>query len=256
MLCVKFTQKSMASKDMYPELISGTQRRRLNWAAPAFALLGTVAVCIAPSQALADWNGGIQGGAVIRDGEQSNRLRLSLTNESRPLSHNIYADYFFGGGEDAFELGYRPRYWFTEQLYALAELNYRVDDQIGIDRETSETLGVGYQLARSENKSAYVEVSAGARQVTFANPLLDDLSQPFGRARLGYSQSLNDLAQIQFAASSTLSDEFTETSAEVGVTFHVSTFALTLGYRVINQSVDGQDSITDDTTTFSFNYSL
>ena len=97
----------MASKDMYPELISGTPSLRASFAARILAL-AALAACLAPSNAVAEWTGGIQGGAVIRDGEQSNRLRLSVTNETRPLSHNIYADYIFGGDqEDAFEVGYR-----------------------------------------------------------------------------------------------------------------------------------------------------
>jgi len=252
----------MALKDMYPELISGSRRPSANLAAWAIALAG-VAAALAPSQASAqEWTGGLSGGAVIRDGEQSNRLRLSLTKESRPLSHNIYADYFFGGGEDAWEVGYRPRYWFGQQLYVFGELNYRVDEFIGIERETGEALGVGYQLTSKEHQSAYVEVSAGARQVTFTDEvalsgdMIDDLSQGFGRARLGYNQTLTDSLRFQFAASTTLAETYTEASAEAGVTVRLGTLALTVGYRLIEQRVDGQPDVSDDTTTFSFSYAL
>ncbi len=240
---------------MYPELISGIQRLRDHLAALTLVVVGILA-CIAPSQALAEWDGGISGGAVIRDGVQSNRLRLSLTNQTRPLSHNIYADYIFGAGQDAYEIGYRPRYHFNERVYAFGELNFRVDQQVGIDRETGETLGIGYQLLQSDNQSAFVELSGGARQITFTNTALEDLSQPFGRARLGYTQLLSDLARFQFSASSTLSDAFTESVAEVGITVNLATFALTVGYRVIDQRAEGQDAISDDTVTFSFNYAL
>jgi len=80
-----------------------------------------------------------------------------------------------------FAMGYRPRYWFNAQFYAFGELNFRVDQQVGIDREAGETLGVGYQLISSDMRSAYVEIGAGARQVSFSDATLEGIHNLIGR---------------------------------------------------------------------------
>jgi len=152
----------MASKDMYPELIS--RRARQPVAKAAFIL---IAALLAPVEAFADWTGGINGGAVVRNGETSNRVRVFGANPDRPLTHLIFLDWIINDGDDSFELGYRPRYYFTDAFYGLVELSARTDDPIGIDRETTETIGVGYEFLQTESQRAYVEVSGGARQLTF-----------------------------------------------------------------------------------------
>ncbi len=240
---------------MYPELISRGKRAPHKFAVLAL-LLSLTAALLAPSSAVADWDGGIQGGAVIRNGVQSNRLRLSLTNDVRPLSHYLYADWIINSGDDSYEAGYRPRYWFTDVFYSFGELTFRTDKAIGVDRETTESLGLGYQLLNTQTQSAFVEVAAGARQLTFSDTNLEDLSQPFGRARASYAQRLGEILRLGLDASTTVSDEITESNAEIGLTLNLNTFAVTLGYRVIQQRINGQPAISDDTTTLSFNYSL
>ena len=243
--------------NMHLEIISRTNTRRAIHVTLAL-IVTLVMTSITPSVtfAQAQWQGGVQGGAVIRNGEQSNRLRLSFTKDDRPISQNVYADWIFGSGDDAFEVGYRPRYWFDPSLYAFGELNVRTDPLVAIDLETGQTLGIGYQLLRTASQAASIEVGAGARQISFDDESLEDLNQPFGRARVSFLQLLGETSRFQFDGASTFSDEVTETSAEVGVTLQLDTVALTLGYRVINQRIDGLPSVTDDTTTFSIGYAL
>lgn len=241
----------MASKDMYPELISRSARRPA-----AFVVLALCGTLLAPSWAHAEWSGGIQGGAVIRDGEQSNRIRLSLTNNTRPFSQFIYADWILNSGSDSYEVGYRPRYWFNEKVYALGELTYRTDPVLEIDRETTEAIGVGYQFFQTSEQSAFVEIAAGARQLTFTLPGLEDVSEPFGRARANYSRTLTDIARFRLDLGTIVSERAQESSAEVGVTVKLGTIAVSVGYRVIDQRIEGLPAITDDTTTLSFSYAL
>lgn len=251
MLSAKFIQKSMALKDMYPELIS---RRARQPSVPA--LLALAAALLAPCSAYAEWTGGVTGGAVIRNGDRSNRLRLQAANPAGPLTHLIYLDWIINDGDDSFELGYRPRYFFTESFYGLAEITARTDDPIGIDRETTEAIGVGYQFLRTESQSAYAEVSAGARQIAFSNDALEDQNEPFTRLRANYSAALADLGRFNFDLSGRASDVATESSAEVSFTLNLATFAVTVGYRLINQSIDGLPTFTDDTATLSFSYRI
>lgn len=247
----------MASKDIYPKLISWVPaplrptRGTRGWLATLTLVLASMS---APS--FADWDAGLEGGAVIRNGEQSSRLRFSLNNATRPLSHYLYADWILNSGDDSYEAGYRPRYWFNPNLYALGELTFRTDKPIGIDRETTQTLGVGYQLLSTPTQSAFVELAAGARQLVFSQVGLDDVNQPFTRARASYQQTLSEFAQFSLNTTGNFSDAVTETQAEIGVTVYLNTLAVTLGYRVIQQRIEGQPAITDDTTAISFNYRL
>lgn len=234
---------------MYPELISRRAQQ------PIAALVLTLIVTfLAPSVAVAEWSAGVQGGAVIRNGDRSNRLRFTASNPAGPLTHLIYADWIINDGDDSFELGYRPRYFFTDKFYGLVELSARTDDPIGIERETTETLGVGYQFIRNQGQQAFLEFSAGARQIEFTESIIEDQNEPFGRIRASYSQVLGDVSRFNLDLSGRVSDIAVESSAEVSITLNLATFAVSLGYRIISQNIDGQDSITDDTTTVSFGY--
>ena len=241
----------MASKDMYPELISRRARQPL-----AITLLLILTTLLTPSSAFAQWTGGIQGGAVIRNGETSNRVRINAANPERPFTQLIYLDWIINNGNDSFELGYRPRYFFTDSFYGLVELTARTDDPIGIDRETTEALGVGDQYLQNESQQGYLEVLGGARQISFTNDILEEQNEPFSRIRANYSQLLGDASRFSLDLSGRFSDAAVESSAEVSVTLNLATFAVTLGYRIIRQNIDGQPSITDDTTTLSFSYRI
>jgi len=227
------------------------------------AYLGAISVVLTlgngllfANSATAEWTGGIEGGAVVRNGVTSNRLRLLLRNDSRPLSHYLYADWLRSDNDDSYEAGYRPRFWFSDQLYSFGELTFRVDKTLNIDRETTESIGIGYQLLNNDTQSAFVEAGAGARQTVFSNPLLDDESQPFGLARAGYTQELFDIARMELDGSVIAAETSTESNAEIGLAVRVGASAVKVSYRVIRRDIDGQDPITDDTSFVSLNYAF
>ncbi len=238
---------------MYPEFTGGSERHGV---VPVASALTLAVAMLSPSVAKAEWSGGLSGGAVIRDGAQSNRIRLSLSNDTRPLSHHIYADWIQSRGEDSYELGYRPRYWVTEKLYGLVDLSFRTDPVININRETTEAIGVGYQFLGNSQQSAVAEVAVGARQITFSAPGLEDLSQPFARLRGNYTHVLTDIARFRLDLATIVSEDVQETSAEVGATVDFGTFAVNVGYRIIEQRIEGLPTISDDTVTLSFSYGL
>ena len=224
--------------------------------AAVLVVVALSSLSLTPSSSWAEWDGGIQGGAVLRNGETSNRLRAFLSNQSRPLSHFIYADWIFSSGDDSYELGYRPRYWLTDALYSFGALAFRTDNAIGIDTETSEALGLGYTFLNTDTQTAFAEVAVGARQITFSNDELDDLSQGFTQARAGYSQLLGQAARFQLNGSAMYAEDIQESVGEISVTIFLNTLALTLGYRIIEQRIFDSPTISDDTTTVSINYRL
>jgi len=204
----------------------------------------------------AEWTGGVEGGAVVQDGKTSNRLRLKLQNNSRPLSHYIYAEYLQSDDNNSYEAGYRPRYWFSDALYGFGELTIRVDKPLNIERETTEAIGVGYQLLSSENQSAFVELGAGSRQVTFADGVQPDLSQPFTRARAGFQQTLADLLRFELDGSVVSSDTLTESVAEAGIAVNLGASAIKYGYRIRRRDFDGQEPVSVGTQFLSLNYAF
>jgi len=86
-------------------------------------------ICWPPQTALAQWNGGVEGGTVFRDGGTATRLRLKADK-----SENIY------------EIGYRPRYWFTNKFYSFGEGSIRVDRPLLIDSQTLIVGGIGVRF--------------------------------------------------------------------------------------------------------------
>jgi len=55
--------------------------------------MGLALLLITASTASAEWQGGIEGGTEIRESGAATRLTLTLSNNVRPLSHHISADW-------------------------------------------------------------------------------------------------------------------------------------------------------------------
>ena len=207
--------------------------------------------------ARAEWSGGIEGGTVFRDSGNAARLRLTLRNNERPLTHYLYAEWLRGGSDDnSYSLGYNPRYWFNQTYYTFGESRIRQDEPLDIDQEIQVIAGVGGQFISDADQALYAEVGLGGRSIDFEG--VDDASnEAIGVARLGYSRTLADTIKLDFALSgSQSSDEVTEASTEVGLSLRIPSGAVRVAYRTRYIKVDDFDSVTDDDTFLSFDYSF
>jgi len=228
---------------------------RLPTALLAGALAGA-AVLVAPPLA-ADWRFGAEGGAVVRDGDSATRLRLTLDNADRPLTHSLYAEAVFYSEGNGTRVGYRPRFWFDDSLYAFGDAEARIDRPLLIDRGLLLIGGVGYRLIDTPTTAVGVEVGAGARSTRFEtiadeDPVED--TEGLVLLRADASRELADLLRIELDADVLQGETLGEIRAEVALSYRVSGGAVRLGYRVRRLSFDGGATVDDDDFSVGFTY--
>ncbi len=218
----------------------------------AIAMLGVTT--LSATSAYAEWTGGIEGGTVLSgDSENASRLRLKLSNDSRPLSHYIYADWIrSGNSDDSYELGYKPRYWVGEDLYVFGEARGRRESASSIDQSLSGLLGVGAQLIQTEEQSLFAELGAGYQTTEFS----DDLEQSgsIGVARAGYRHVLADLILLELDADLDMAEELTTSILESGISLRVPGGSVKFSYRSTRYEVGDEDAVTQSDSFVSFSY--
>lgn len=232
------------------------QRGSLRLAA-CIAITVGVSSLVTGQQAQAEWSGGIEGGTVVRDAGNATRLRLTLRNNERPLTHYLYLEWLRGGNDNnSYSLGYNPRYWFDKTYYTFAESRLRQDEPLSIDQEIQLIAGLGGQFISDKDQGLYVEAGFGGRSIDFDGT--DDASnEALGIVRLGYFRSLADTIKLDLALSGTQSsEEVSEASSELGLSLRIPSGAVRVAYRTRYLKVGDNDSLTDDDTFVSFDYSF
>lgn len=232
--------------------ITGMRKHRSACTTRLIHLCGFLLLLVVlPAQA--EWTGGVEGGTVIRGKQTATRLRMQLANNERPLSHNIYVDWFrTGSGNDSYEAGYIPRYWFGKTLYLFGEARFRVDKPLQIDNETVLVAGVGKQFIATNVRSLWAEAGVGQRETEFSNSAVN--SDGFVLARAGLTQLFADIIRAELNIDLEEADTFSESTAETGVSLKVASGAIKVSYRSRRLKYDGQSSITDSDTFISFSY--
>ncbi len=208
------------------------------------------------SSAIADWSGGIEGGTALSgDGGNATRLRLKLSNNEKPLSHYVYADWIRDDLGSNFEVGYKPRYWFGEALYLFGEARARQDKPRLIDRELFGLTGVGVDFLRTENRSLYAELGVGYRTTEFDSALnLEDDDDTVGVARAGFQQILLDLLSLELEGNSTVGDQVSRSVAEASIAVRIPGGVIKYSYRTQRNEIGEGDAVTSSDSFVSFNY--
>lgn len=234
------------------QLTLSTSRRWANSA--AIGLLST-ALLIQPVSA--EWTGGVEGGTVVRDSGSATRLRLVLRNDTRPLSHYMYAEWLrASAGGNSYSIGYNPRYWFNRTYYTFGESEFRVEQAFGIDQEVRLLGGVGGQFLNTEQQSLFMEVGVGGRSIEFSDA--DEASnEALGVARLGYFRTFFDAVKIDLnLSSSRSSEEIDQATGEIGLSLRIPNGVVRVAHRSRYQKVGDNDALTDDDSFVSFGYSF
>jgi len=218
-----------------------------------FKFISVAILLSSASIASADWSGGIEGGTVLSGDDNATRLRLKLANNQKPLSHYIYADWVRSdGGDDSYELGYKPRYWFGDQLYVFGEAKARQAKAAQIDQELFGLTGVGMQFIDTEESTLWAEVGAGYRTIEFSDD--SEVDDTTAVARAAFRQILGDLVQIELDADSDISEAFTTSTAEAGIAVRVSGGALKYSYRTRRFKAENESAVSDSDSFVSFSY--
>lgn len=210
-------------------------------------------MALAPVSTHAAWSGGLEGGTVFRDEGQATRLRLKLQNPVRPFSQYVYLDWLrTNDGDNAYEAGYLPRYWFSEKIYGFSEASLRVDRPVQIDSQQLFIVGAGYQLTSSREQSLWAEAGVGFRDTTFLDDSESD--DTLALVRAGFHQILTELFRLELNFDLVDGESLTETTAEAGISVRIPTGAIKFSYRARRLDPDGGETIDDEDTFVSFSY--
>lgn len=207
------------------------------------------------SDLLADWTGGIEGGQVIDGADKGSKIRFNISNSDRPFSQAFYADWIRGDGS-TYEVGYTPRYWFTEKTYAFGEGSVKNSNAFNIDRQTRALAGVGIQLIDSESRSLFAEAGAGQlmTKYEFDNATTDTDSSGIATARIGAIQVLGELIKFEINADYSSADETIQQTAEAGVSVRVPGGAVKYSRRFRSIAIGDLDATDVTDSSVSFNY--
>lgn len=219
------------------------------------SVIGSIAALffsVAPASAQAQWTGGLEGGTVVRDGDSATRLRGHLSLNERPLSHYLYAEWY-RSDNNSYEIGYEPRYWFTDKLYTFGDGRVRLEKALGIDRDTLLIGGLGVQLIATDSQQLWVEAGLGYRMIDFTPQTgLEDADEQVGTVRGGASQVVADLFKLQLDADVFSSPSYTQSQLEAGVSMRLAQGAVKLSHRIRRVDIDGIDAVNDSDTAVSF----
>lgn len=221
----------------------------------ALALLACV---ITPGLAHADWTGGIEGGQVITGDNKGTKIRLKLSNSDRPFSQAIYADWIRGeDDDDSYEIGYTPRYWFSEQAYAFGEGKVQTSNVTNVELQNSLLAGVGIQLINTESQKLFAEAGAGqlfTRFETVAPGQESTESTGIAIGRLGASQVLSDLIKFELDADYATAEDLVTTTAEAGISLRTAGGAIKYSYRSRTSQFGDEDRISTNDSSVTFTY--
>ena len=200
----------------------------------------------------AEWSGGIEGGTVIRDGSTASRLRLHASLNERPLSHYVYADWI-RSGSNSYEIGYRPRYWFSDQWYTFGDASLRIDDQLQIDNEILLVSGLGYELINTAQRQAWLEAGLGFRSTDYTPESgIGESEEGLGLIRGRASQVLSDLLRLELDGNFTASNSYLESELEIGVSLRLAQGAIKISQRIRRIEFDEFDTINETDTSVGF----
>lgn len=210
-------------------------------------------LALTPLSTQAAWTGGLEGGTVFREEGPATRLRLKLQNPVRPFSHYVYLDWLrTEDGENSYEAGYLPRYWFGEKLYGFGEASFRVDKPISIDGQQLFIVGAGYQISATPQQSIWAEAGAGVRNTQFTNDT--EFDDTLTLLRAGFHRTLSSLFRLELDFDLVDGESLTETTAEAGIAVRIPGGAVKFSYRARTLDPDEGQKIEDEDTFVSFSY--
>jgi len=241
----------------HADMNSTNTTTRTNAAHAYLAVTTVFAVSLFSTAAYAEWTGGIEGGTRKSDSETVTELKFKAVNNDKPLSHSVYASWLRGEKKSAYELGYKPSYWFNDFIYGFGEGTYTTSTAENIDNTTELFGGVGIQLIQTDSQELYAE--AGTGQVTVNGKLADgsDLSdkQNYSAARARAKQVISDLVKLEITGDYRTAEKIDTTELNAGIAFRVAQGALKYTYRIIKNDANGVKTDSDESIV-SFEYSF
>lgn len=211
-----------------------------------------ILVTVPATTVLAEWSGGVEGGTTVRNGDSATRIRVNASLEERPLSHHLYAEWI-RATQNSYELGYKPKYWFTNKVYGFGEGRIRIDDALSIDRDTLILSGAGIQLVATNSRYASFEAGVGYRLIDYAPAVeLEEVGEGVATLRGRASQVLSDLFKLELDSDVFKSESLMESRVEVGVSTRLGQGAIKLSYKIRRVDSNGFNVLDDADSAVTF----
>ncbi|HLT91564.1 MAG TPA: DUF481 domain-containing protein [Woeseiaceae bacterium] len=157
---------------------------------------------------------------------------------------------------EAYSLGWKTEYNWTEHDYLFGRVDWRKDRFSGYDQQLSETVGYGRRLIDTGTHVLSAELGAGARQSDLADGTSED--EAIVRGGLDYRWQFSETAQFTqvLAVESGSDNTFLESITAVKATL-VESLALVASYTIRNNSsVPVGTENTDRFTALSLEYAF
>lgn len=159
---------------------------------------------------------------------------------------------------EAYELGWKSEYSFSETSFLFGRVDWRRDRFSGYEEQISETVGYGRRLLDTEAHTLNVELGVGARQQTLRDALSTRQDDFIGRGALDYTWRFSETAEfLQELAVETGGDNtYLESVSAVKATL-IGSIALVASYTIKNNSVVPVGTEKTDTfTALSLEYAF
>ena len=213
----------------------------------------SLALLLSSPLARADWNFGLEGGTEINEGTENTRLRLRASNDGRPLSQLVYAEWRRDSdANNSYEIGYKPRFWFTDNAYLFGDGRFGVNGNLLIDQSRYLVGGVGYEPIRTDTTNVFAEIGVGAQEFDFESGT--ETSEAIGVARAVALHRHTDNVQLSAAIDANRGEDVERADFEVGISLRIPTGSLRYSYRKQWLRVDGGDLVEDDVAFFSYGF--
>lgn len=157
---------------------------------------------------------------------------------------------------EAYALGWKSEYNWTDADYLFARLDWRKDRFSGYDQQTSETLGYGRRLIDTGVHVLNAEIGAGARQSDLADGTSE--SEAILRAGLDYLWQFSETAQFTHVLAVESGSENTYLESVSALRARLAQrLALVASYTIKNNSqVPAGTEKTDTFTALSLEYAF
>jgi len=160
-----------------------------------------------------------------------------------------------GDNSDRLSIGYQPKYYVNDRLYAFGILDYETDEPSNIDSATRQIIGVGYSFYRNETGYLSGEVGVGNKSL---KPVIgDDLDGAIGYVGVNYLNRITDTVTLNADFRSDFGSDNTFTEIGLGAAFKLSDrFSLKVSHfsrsnTDLQDATNPLDSDTDSITTLN-----
>ena len=210
------------------------------------------------------WSGKVRFGYLATTGnsETTNmNFATSVDYATGNWSHGVTASAIGANDREettaeAYKLGFRSAYDFSEFNYAFGRADWLKDKFSGYDQQVSQAVGYGRRLINSPHQKLNLELGAGARQAELRDG--ETKSEVIARFGADYQYLINDHAEFTFNLGVQAGKDNTFSEAVSAMKTNLfGTLAAVLAYTVRNNSdVPAGSKKTDGITSISLEYAF